>query len=958
MDLITILSKTISPDHNELEAAQHFLEQAAANNFVEYLRSLSDVLQNVNNNMIVRTAAGLQLKNSLTSKDNALKIECQKRWLNLPEEVRNYVKIKVLNTLGTETTRPSSAAQCVAYIAVAELPYNLWPDLIKLLTQNVTNSTCTEMMKEATLEAIGYICQDIQPEILQIQANDILTAIVHGMRKDETNDHVKLAATNALLNSLEFTKANFEKESERHFIMQVVCEATQSENLKVKVAALQCLVKIMSLYYQYMEHYMGPALFAITMQAMKDERDQVALQGIEFWSNVCDEEIDLSIEAMEAQEQGVPPARASRFYAKGALQYLIPILTQTLTKQEEHDDEDDWNPCKAAGVCLMLMANCCEDAVVNEVLPFVTKNITDPDWRKRDAAVMAFGSILEGPETSTLKMIVEQALPSLIALMSDENVVVRDTVAWTLGRICETIPEAVLSSNLDILINTLIQGLSSEPRVAANICWAFNSLASGAYKAEENSDEEPKTYCLSKYFNYIVGRLLATTERQDANQANLRSAAYEALMELIKNSPKDCYYYVQEVTKIILNRLEQIPLLESAIQSSSDRDQYNDLQSLLCATLQSVLRKMSPEDAPKISDYVMQGLLKMFNASEKSGSVQEDALMAVGTLVEVIGEDFMKYMEAFKPYLILGLKNYSEYHVFIIAVGLVGDICRAVSSRIQPYCDEIMTILIENLGNPEVHRNVKPQMLSAFGDIALAIGVNFQPYLDVVLNTLLHASQVQVDKNDYASVVYVNELRESILEAFTGIVQGLKGDGEVPNIEVNLLTNHVQFIIQFILTIASDNNLIDSIIAALAGLIGDLCTAFNNLMLPLADNELIHNLLNRGRRSKCTKAKTLSTWAFKECKKIKANQGGIVSSEQRKLAAEDPNIDVGITNGSNNVIYAIGKVDPKDRTKVKYHGPKSRGFFRKKVLVEALSTETINDKYDLSKNKTILRYTI
>jgi importin subunit beta-1 len=29
---------------------------------------------------------------------------------------------------------------------------------------------------------------------------------------------------------------------------------------------------------------------------------------------------------------------------------------QTLTKQEEFDDEDEWNPCKAAGVCLMLVS--------------------------------------------------------------------------------------------------------------------------------------------------------------------------------------------------------------------------------------------------------------------------------------------------------------------------------------------------------------------------------------------------------------------------------------------------------------------------------------------------------------------------------------------------------------------------------------------------------------------------
>lgn len=45
--------------------------------------------------------------------------------------------------------------------------------------------------------------------------------------------------------------------------MQVVCEATQAQNQHIRVAALECLVKIMSIYYQYMEDYMGAALFAV-----------------------------------------------------------------------------------------------------------------------------------------------------------------------------------------------------------------------------------------------------------------------------------------------------------------------------------------------------------------------------------------------------------------------------------------------------------------------------------------------------------------------------------------------------------------------------------------------------------------------------------------------------------------------------------------------------------------------
>lgn len=42
-----------------------------------------------------------------------------------------------------------------------------------------------------------------------------------------------------------------------------------------------------------------PSCLQITLEAMKSEHDQISLQGIEFWSTVCDEEADLSIEAVE-----------------------------------------------------------------------------------------------------------------------------------------------------------------------------------------------------------------------------------------------------------------------------------------------------------------------------------------------------------------------------------------------------------------------------------------------------------------------------------------------------------------------------------------------------------------------------------------------------------------------------------------------------------------------------------
>lgn len=69
-------------------------------------------------------------------------------------------------------------------------------------------------------------------------------------------------------------------------------------------------------------------------------------------------------------------------------------------------------------------------------------------------------------------------------------------------------------------------------------------------------------------------------------------------------------------------------------------------------------------------------------------------------------------------------------------------------------------------------------------------------------------------------VDYLNELRESCLDAYTGIVQGLKGADDTPNHEVQLLWDYVPLIMGFVTQIAADEEKSDSVIASSAGLIG------------------------------------------------------------------------------------------------------------------------------------------
>ena len=170
----------------------------------------------------------------------------------------------------------------------------MWPELMQTLVNNVGEGA--DHQKQASLTAIGFICDTDEAELrdsLAQHSNAILTAVVQGARKEETNDDVRNAAISALSDSLEFVRTNFENEGERNYIMQVICEATQATDNRIQQGAYGCLNRIMGLYYDKMRFYMEKALFGLTIQGMKSDEEDVAKLAVEFWCTVCEEEISI-----------------------------------------------------------------------------------------------------------------------------------------------------------------------------------------------------------------------------------------------------------------------------------------------------------------------------------------------------------------------------------------------------------------------------------------------------------------------------------------------------------------------------------------------------------------------------------------------------------------------------------------------------------------------------------------
>lgn len=63
----------------------------------------------------------------------------------------------------------------------------------------------------------------------------------------------------------------------------------------------------------------------------------------------------------------------------------------------------------------------------------IDKKTTEEDWRCREAATFAFGSILEGPSVDQLASVVNSGLGFLLTAMKDPTSQVRHTTAWTIG---------------------------------------------------------------------------------------------------------------------------------------------------------------------------------------------------------------------------------------------------------------------------------------------------------------------------------------------------------------------------------------------------------------------------------------------------------------------------------------------------------------------------------------------
>lgn len=810
LEIAQLLENTIlSADPTVRLQSETQLKKLSNDNFLQFAGLLSQILADESVRLEARILAALSLKNELISKDSVKSQQFAQRWLiQIDTESKNHIKKFALGALLSPEARVANAsAQLIAAIADIELHRGEWPELMKIMVDN-TASTQPENVKRASLLALGYICESADPgnETLISQSNNILIAIVQGAQVSEPSKLVRLTALNALADSLAFIKNNMEREGERNYLMQVVCEATQAEDAELQAAAFGCLCKIMSLYYFLMKPYMEQALYALTISTMQSPNEKVASMAVEFWSTICEEEIDIAYELAQFPQS---PLQSFNF-ALASIGEVVPNLLNLLTRQNEDPEDDDWNVAMSAGACLQLFAQNCGNYIVEPVLHYVEQNITSDSWRQREAAVMAFGSILDGPDKVQLTNLIHQALPPILNLIKDDVLQVKETVAWCVGRIADLVIAAIdPQRNLPDVVQACLLGLQDHPKVATNCAWTIINLVEQMAEGEGSP--------IYNYYPVLVDALMKAANRTD-NEHSARASAFSALTTLVEFSTDQVAESSTSISSFILDKLGQTMTVDESQLSHEDKQNLEELQSNILSVLSAVIRK-NPASVASVSDMLMDLFLKLLTKKDSS-YVEDDVFYAISSLAAAMGKGFEKYLETFSPYLVNAL-NQVQSQVSITAVGLIADISNSLEDDFKRFAPAFMNVLGQMISVDNAKKELKPAVLSVFGDIASNIGSDFIPYLDQVMALCVAAQNTRPENSSLEALEYNLKVHESVLDAYVGTVAGLHGNADA-------LFPYVGTIFQFMGHIADNPTLNseDSTARAAVGIIGDVAAMF------------------------------------------------------------------------------------------------------------------------------------
>eukprot|EP00817_Percolomonadidae_sp_ATCC50343_P002403 CAMPEP_0117432868 /NCGR_PEP_ID=MMETSP0758-20121206/12289_1 /TAXON_ID=63605 /ORGANISM="Percolomonas cosmopolitus, Strain AE-1 (ATCC 50343)" /LENGTH=814 /DNA_ID=CAMNT_0005223081 /DNA_START=246 /DNA_END=2688 /DNA_ORIENTATION=+ len=762
-------------------------------------------------------------------------------------DVQNQIREELKATLlsHNENVR-RAAASAIAQFAIVDLQAGQWLDIIEWLT-NVALDQERPLAQEAALTTLGYICENlvdmkIRLPAVRSQAHLILKCVFQGMRSQHGG--VRVSAVTAMYNSIEFINENFKIPNERNAIIQVINENTQYPHIpEVRLKSMQCLIKIVHYHYEIIEEYMTK-FKQITFHAASIDEEIIATQAIEFWNKIADKERKI----LKADDQHI---RYLGLIAKHKND-LLGVIQKLMMNQNAYQTDNDMNRSASAGTCLSLISHIVGKEIINDISGYLFQNVTHQDWRVRESAILAFSAVIEGVKPSKkMNATCTEAIHKLLPYFKDEVMLVRDTAVFAVGRIAENHSDSIMENQamVDLVVPSLAQALQDEPQVASKAAWSLTQIAKNVSDHKINNP-------LTKFLEPLIRDLLMRSDKNDSTEENLSLNLFECLESIISHAKHSSYQHLHDVVvKEVLNRIQAY---------SNMNPPNNQLITGLLTALEALITRLDV----RINNYADAIMDLLMHILEKiKGVPRHYAYLCIGSLAVVIGKHFQTYLNRFVPLWFNDMKNFHAIEDCTITLNLIQDISSGLKGDFKILENDIMEIVMNHLTNRDIDASLKPIVVSAVSEIALGLEMNIVPYIRRICPILEYLSSYKANPDNEEDVDYMNSLRESILIAYSGLIQGPK-----LNPPRELLEN-LEGLRNLLQKVALDELTYSEVFATALSVIGDLANVYKNDVRQLLYDPFIDNMIAKGCANKEYEIYKEGRYARKERRALDPEQG-------------------------------------------------------------------------------------
>lgn len=246
----------------------------------------------------------------------------------------------------------NAVASSVSAIACIEIPIHMWDDIFDTFRDMIQNPATSVECKAAAVEAIRYICEDLQEfEMPDIMSSSVLLLLLSCMQMNQP-DSIWEEAIAALDQALTFASSFMENSNQCRCVMEVIYNSAHHSNERIQGSAFECLDTVIDLFYDCIPPFFE-SFFAPCVKAIEGSVPEIGVQACLTLVTLAQVEKDL----LDAH-------KPSSELCKQCGPQLIPSLCKAMTDKDEDDDSETMTLPTAAATCLRYFAEIMRDGMI------------------------------------------------------------------------------------------------------------------------------------------------------------------------------------------------------------------------------------------------------------------------------------------------------------------------------------------------------------------------------------------------------------------------------------------------------------------------------------------------------------------------------------------------------------------------------------------------------------------